>query len=127
MNSFTAEAIQLVKSHFTTQLGGISPAPLPATAAFPYITVNEITVREVESLQGLSGVQQTIAQINVWAKDFEAACVMRDSIKAYMCGFRGTAGSRYIQGVNPVVDTCLHDGVRSLHQAITRVMITWGN
>ena len=127
MNTFVAEVIQLLKAHFTSSLGGISPAPVPPGALFPYITVTEITVKEVEHLAGLSGVQQTIIQVNVWAKDFEIAGTVRDSAKLYMCGFRGTAGTRYIQGVNPVVDSMLHDGVRSLHQGVTRVLVTWGS
>ncbi len=126
MNSFVAETIQLLKSHFTSSIGGISPSPLPPSAVFPYITVGEATVKEVEHLGGLSGVQQVIIQVNCWAKDYESACSIRDNAKAYLCGFSGTAGSRTIQGVNPVVDTTLHDGVRSLHQSITRVLITWG-
>jgi len=127
VNTFVAEVIQLLKNHFTSSLGGISPVPLPPSAAFPYVTVQEITVKEVESLQGLSGVQFTVIQVNVWAKDFESAGTMRDSAKAYLCGFSGTAGSRFIQGVNPVVDSMLHDGVRSLHQGVTRVSIAWGS
>jgi hypothetical protein len=90
------------------------------------VTVQEITVKEVEHLGGLSGVQQTIIQINCWAKDFESAGTIRDAAKAYMCGYSGTAGSRTIQGVNPVVDSMLHDGVRSLHQGVTRILVTWG-
>jgi len=126
VNTFVAEVIQLLKGHFTSSLGGISPVPLPPSAAFPYVTVQEITVKEVEHLAGLSGVQQTIIQVNVWAKDFESAGTVRDSAKLYLCGFSGTAGSRVIQGVNPVVDSMLHDGVRSLHQGVTRVLVTWG-
>ncbi len=127
VNTFTAETIALIKGQFTMGLGGISPSPVPPTASFPYVTVTEVTVLEVESLYGLSGVQQTIMQVNVWDKDYEAAGTMRDSIKAYLCGFTGTAGTRFVQGINPVLDTSLHDGVRSLHQAITRIKITWGS
>lgn len=124
-NTYVAELIQVLITQFSGSYGGISPAPLPPGAVFPYITVSEITVREVESLQGLSGVTFTILQVNVWDKDFEGAGVMRDTIKQYMCSFSGTAGSRIIQGVNPVVDSMLHDGVRNLHQAVTRLQIAW--
>ncbi len=126
MNTFVAEVIQLLKSNFTSSLGGISPVPLPPSALFPYMTVQEITGKEIEHLGGISEVQQTIIQVNVWAKDFESAGTMRDSAKYYLLGFKGTAGSRVIQGVNHVVDSMLHDGVRSLHQGVTRVMVTWG-
>jgi hypothetical protein len=125
--SFVAELIQVILSQFHSSIGGITPPPLPANASFPYITVNEIRVGEIESLYGLSGVQQVVMQVNVWDKDFEEASVLRNTIKRYLCSYSGTAGSRVIQGVNPVVDTTLHDGVRNLHQSITRVKVTWGS
>jgi len=124
MNSPVAETITLIKA-LMNGTGGISPAPVPVGAVFPYVTVGEVNVKEVESLAGVSGVSVLLVQIDVWDKSHENAWALRKTIKDYLLAKRGQCGTQNLMWVGPNVDAALYDGNRSLHQMITRLQMWW--
>jgi len=124
MNSIVAEVIQLINNNISG-LGGISPAPVPVNALFPYITVGEINTQEAEAMEGRSGLTRTLVQIDCWSKTHEGAWATRRIVGDFLNMYRGTAGSLVIKWVNPNVDTTIYDGNRSLHQSISRLFIWW--
>lgn len=126
MNSHAAEVITLLKAHVTGVVG-ISPSPVPPQPAFPYVTVAELRGDEVQSLTGVSGLNRTIIQIDIWDKTHETAWNMREAIKSYLLPFKGTAGTQTIRLVTFNVENMFYDGNRSLHQAVVRLFIWWSN
>lgn len=114
-----------------TGLGGISPPALPPFATFPYITVHTIKGDELESLTGTSGLQETIMQVNVFHKDYEAAWNVRETVKTLVLGFTGNVGNgKVLKAANHsqgsgAGDSELFDTVRNFHQLIVRFCIWW--
>jgi hypothetical protein len=124
MNSLVAEVITLLKTRISG-LGGISPAPVPVNAQFPYITVSEIGTQDAESLQGRSNLHRTIIQVDCWDKVHETAWNVRKIVDDLLNSYRGVTGSYLIQWINPNTGASFYDGNRSLHQSVTRVFVWW--
>lgn len=109
---------------------GISPAPLPddafADSNNPWITVQELNAKELQTLDGGSGVGPCFIQFNVWSKDYEAAYELRLALNAIIAVMTGTIyadiGHRdvVVQGGNFMGNYELIDGERKLHQLISR-------
>lgn len=123
MSSRVASIIARINAQVS--LGGISVPPVPADATMPYVTVHEMTPQELENLAGSSGKIRTIIQVNVWHKDFEAGDAAQKLCKTAVRGFSGTVLGNVINAVNHHTDAYLYDGVRELHQQITRWAIWW--
>jgi len=106
---------------------GISPRPVPARTSppLPYITVQEVMGREVESLSGTSGLCHAPIQVSCWSKSYEEAYALRDGVKALLLPYRGTVNGQTIQWVNHGQDRELYDDVRELHQLIEVLSIWW--
>jgi hypothetical protein len=109
----------------TLSYKGLSPTPVPDTATFPYITVQETHAADVESMTGPSGATRAVMQINVWDKDYEAAWLCCKQIKDYLLAYKGVAGDLYIAAVNHGSDHSQYDGIRQLHQQILILFIWW--
>lgn len=127
MSSHVAGIIQLIKASFPSPvIGGISPPPVPPNVIEPYVTVQEIMGRELESLTGPSGLSRSIMQVNCWSSSYESAYNLKASIKAMLLAFTGTTptGSK-IQAVNPQYDTELYDSERKINQSIVRLFVWW--
>lgn len=128
MTSNVASTISLLLgAGLSPTIGGISPAPVPKNAVWPYVTVQDSFSKELESLTGSSGLLRSKIQINCWDKDYENAWQLRAAIKSYLLPFKGTAGSQTIQDVKHGNDHELYDGQRELHQLILYVFIWWGS
>jgi hypothetical protein len=129
MMTRVAGLIQLLKGHYGSEIKGIGPGPVPESALKPYVTVQLVTGTETESHDGLSGLSRVFMQVNVWHETYETAALLRDSIKAYLCGFNGstTTGGPVIAGVNRPVDKDLHAGPTELHQCLVRLEVWWDN
>lgn len=108
-------------------LGGISPVPVPPDAVFPYITVEEIADKELESLTGPSGKTHTIMQVSCWAKDYETAWDTREEVKTLLFSTRGVVGDQYIADVTYNTGREFYDDQRSLHKLISRFFIWFGD
>jgi hypothetical protein len=126
MISKTAGIIQLLMANGYTR---ISPPPVPKLDTFSdYITVHEVTGKELESLTGISGLSNSLMQINCFSRDYEAAYTLRADIKTLLLGnggYSGAAGDRTIQGVNHGLDRELYEAKQELHQHITRLSVWW--
>lgn len=128
MTSCTASTISvLLGASLSPTIGGISPPPVPPSAIWPYITVQDSFSRELESLGGSSGLLRSKIQINCWSKDYEQAWQMRLAVKNFLLPYKGTAGSQTIQDVKHGGDHELYDGQREIHQLILTVWIWWGS
>lgn len=107
-------------------LGGIQPPPLPNDATYPYVTVHKIMGDDpAKTLDGPSGLQRTVMQINVWSPDYEEANSTKDAIKDALIGVFGPVGSLTVEGAYHMMDAELYNPERSLHQLITRLMVWW--
>lgn len=116
----------LLGASLTPTIGGISPPPVPPNGQFPYVTVQEVLSKELESLTGSSGLVRAKIQINCWDRDYENAYQMRQAIKAYLLPYKGIAGDQTIQDVKHAGDHSLYDGARELHQLILAIFVWWG-
>lgn len=106
----------------------IAPNPVLPDARFPQLTLNQVGGEELESLEGLSGLTQTIQQINAWSPSYEDAFALRAAVVAMLSTFTGSAGTTGL-----VVDCAtmftyreLYDAERELHQLIVRCVVWWG-
>jgi hypothetical protein len=123
-----AAVIQLVLGN-TGQIPAIvgpaqaSPAPLPATAKYPYVTVNEPFTKEIESLQGRSGLAGALIQVNCYSKDYEEAWETREAIKVMLCTFKGVSSAITIMDVRHKLDTELFNDATEVHQLISRFIL----
>lgn len=66
----------------------ITAPPLASSTVMPAITIQMITGRELESLDGVSGILRSIMQVNCYATDSEVADQLRRSIKDAILGSR---------------------------------------
>jgi hypothetical protein len=123
MSSYVARLIALIKD-MDLGLGGITPPPLPAQAAFPYVTVTQLFSKEAESLTGPSGKLRSLMQINVFHKTYEAAWNTRKTIKSTLFALT-PSDDNGLRAVNHNQDNELYDGNSSAHQLITRLFIWW--
>ncbi len=112
----------------------ITPKPLPpGTANDPFeprITYQQIAGRDLESLQGYSGMVETIFQLDCWAKLHEDADMLRRVVKEFLRFYKGpsggvSAGDIPIAGSNHAGDREFYDGERRLYQKITSFRIWW--
>src|SRR2546428_43394 len=96
--------------------GSISPVPVPPNASFPYVTVQQPTDEEVESLEGLSGLTNTTLQVNCWHRDYETAFSLRASLRDPLLALTGAVDGSglIIQAINYRGTADLFDGVREL-------------
>lgn len=102
-------------------LGGITPPPVPPDATFPFITLHEVSDKEVEALDGPSHLDAATIQVNCWSKDYEDAWNTREKVKgALLSGFSGTFSTVVIQGCTYLMGAELYDPTRQLHQCIAR-------
>jgi hypothetical protein len=121
MNSRVSAVVQLILTAKPTV--SISPPPVPPNAVYPYITVHEILNRELENMEGISGLQHANIQVNCFHEDMEAADVLREDVKDIILGFSGTSSGRTIQGVNHINDAYLYNADIEAHQCITRFSV----
>ena len=107
-------------------IGGISPPPLPSTALFPYITLQQIGNTEVESMEGRSGLNRTIMQVNCWHGDYEKAFSLRRGILMLARPWTVPISlGLTIAAVHHLTDMEMYDGPRELHQLIARYAVWW--
>jgi len=129
--SHTAAVVSLLNTQFPSPtIAGISPPPLPNDAGDPYVTVQEIQSKELESMTGASDLARSIVQVNIWDKDYEAADTLRTSIKNYLFGFTGnvviaSVTEAHVQIVRHMMDWELFNGEVERHQVIARFLIWW--
>lgn len=105
----------------------ISPPPVPPKALFPYLTIQQVVGREVESLEGLSGLTNSHMQFNCWSPLYDEAFSLRASIVAALQTVKGAVGSTDL-AVDTITDyrySELYDGSRELHQLILRTLVWW--
>lgn len=126
-DSRIAELVKFLMGHDPNPaLGGISPHPVPARAVMPYVTIREILAKELESLNGRSGLVRTIEQVECWDSDYERAHQLREFIKDRLLQFSGPIDTRTVDGpINHVMDVELYDGTRELHQLASRFQVWW--
>lgn len=109
----------------------VAPPPLPPDASFPYVTLHMPSGMGLESLNGPSGIKQTLAQANVWHANYETAWTLRETIRDLILATSGNVGnSRVIEAANMSAgygagEMELYDTARKLHQLILRIMIWW--
>lgn len=128
MTSRNGSLISIIEALFGSPMTGIKGVglnPVPANAAFPYVTVQELVCREEENLLGRVGLTPTIHQISCWSPVYSAAFATRETIQNYLYTFKGTVGANKIAAVNADVNREFFDGVRSLHQVVCRLRIVW--
>jgi len=116
---------------------GVGPVPLPPGAGAAkvrdnasnrfksYITVQEISAKDLFSLTGPSNYVDSIMQINCWCADREEAHRMRTRVKALLINHSGAVGSLNIDGSEHVLDAVLYDSDREVHQSIVRIHMAW--
>lgn len=122
MSSHIASMVGAIMANITSpDLKGIGPTPLPANALTPYITVQEIINQDLENMEGKSGLQHSMIQVNCWHNDYETAWTLRERVKGL--NLIGTFKGNKIQAVNHKQDAELYDAERKIHQLITRLMI----
>ena len=127
-NSYVAELGALIRANISSPApADVTPPPVPQTATYTYVTVEQLPSREAETLTGRSGLCHAMMQIGCWDKDYEAAWQMREAIKNFVMGFRGATGSQTIYGVNHQNSAELYDGNRSLHHLTVRLWIWWSS
>jgi hypothetical protein len=125
MNSRAAALVGIINMALGSDLKGCSVPPVPTNAIFPYITIQDITGKELESMTGPSGLLRSVVQINCWSKVYEDAWNTREAVKSFLLTFTGTAGDKNIQAVNHATDREFLDGVRELHQCVCSFLIWW--
>lgn len=126
-SSYVAGVIRVIELALAQVVGSISPTPVPSSAVFPYVVVRQIVNTEVESLLGLSNLNQTMMQVECWHPSYEVAFALRQSIRnALMAGVGPISGSGLtIDAINTRGETDLYDGQRELHELIARYGIWW--
>jgi hypothetical protein len=72
---------------------------LPGATVRPCVCVWYITGEGGYTMDGPSGLNQTMIQIDVWGDTFPAARAVRDAIQDGIDAYRGVIGSTDIQGV----------------------------
>lgn len=117
-------------------IAGISPVPLPddafKTVAGPWVTVQEISTKELQTQSGGSGVGPSIIQVNVWNAQYEYADAARKRIYNILSNLSGSisvsgsvgggsvSGAVVCQGSNFMGNHELYDPIRELHQLVSR-------
>ena len=131
MSSYVAALVTLIGEESQPSglggllVAGVSVPPVPKWATFPWITVQQLPSREVESMTGTSGLAATMMQVNCWDKDYEQAWDLREAVKELLLSYTGEIGDSYIQAVNHGIDAELYDSQRELHQLIVRFRVWW--
>lgn len=128
MTSRNGSLITIIESLFGSPMtiGGVGLTPLPPNPKLPWVTVQEISIREEEKLDAARvGLVLTVAQINVWDSQYSRAFGKREVIRDYLYSFKGVINSNKIAAVNADVDREFYDGTRELHQLVTRFRIYW--
>src|SRR5262245_20977173 len=95
------------------QVKGMGPAPVPSDLvepkSYPYITLNRIYGKFVETHDGPS-IEHTIFQFNCWSPYDCDADDLRDAIRDFFIApYSGEAGSLLIDSCNHQVDSEFFD------------------
>lgn len=118
-----------IRSHLNLSLtidvgGRITPPPLDPKTVYPAITLQEIAGKELENIEGRSGLVRTRFQINCWHKDYELAWNLREAVKSSMQSI-GVYGSALVMSTNHAGDREFYDAKLEAHQSIVDFFIWW--
>lgn len=136
MSTFVAGIVSIINTSFVsippgdTKVNGVSPKPVPVNAPFPYVTVSKLSSKELENLEGPSGMSRSIMQIEVWDHDYDTADRIRTAIRDILLAWTGAMPNPLLVGLsiaasNHSIDAEFYDSTTKLHQAITRLVIHW--
>lgn len=122
--SRVAVVVRVLGDFFGSEIQGINPPPLPdQVIVSPYIVVKEIHEETDQDLEGSTGLEMSIMQIEVWHGDYSKSASIRQRAQKYLNDFSGVVLGVTVQAATHRNSTEFYDGVRQIWQHITRMNI----